>query len=152
MISRRFFLKSSLVGGAALALPGAAASLMQNGTWSALAEPLLESGRGDACVASWSQGVLLEFRPVVARVDVGGHVARVVLRAQDAAHELVETERLGASQLDDAIRAYRRIFDDLDRTNDGAIVALERIYGEKNAWTGSASDRSHVAVTSTSTL
>src|SRR5438067_12018664 len=69
-----------------------------------LTEPVLEAGRGDACVASWSQGVLPEFRPVVARVDVGGHVARIVLRAQDAADELVETERLGASQLDDAIR------------------------------------------------
>jgi len=42
-------------------------------------------------------------------------------------------ERLG--QLDDAIRAYRRIFDELERTNEQAIYALERIYGQKGAWT-----------------
>jgi len=42
-------------------------------------------------------------------------------------------ERLG--QLDDAIRAYRKIFDELDRTNDQAIYALERIYAQKGSWT-----------------
>src|SRR5262249_33085681 len=33
------------------------------------------------------------------------------------------------------IRAFRRIFDDLDRTNESAIAALERIYTEKGSWT-----------------
>lgn len=42
-------------------------------------------------------------------------------------------EKLG--QLDDAIRAFRRIFDELDRTHEGAITSLERIYGQKEAWT-----------------
>src|SRR5437870_8334504 len=50
MITRRFFLKSSLVGGAALALPGAASSLIQNGAWSALAEPLLEVAAGETLI------------------------------------------------------------------------------------------------------
>src|SRR6266566_3337076 len=50
MITRRFFLKSSLVGGAALALPGVAASLMQNGAWSALAKPLLEPAAGETLI------------------------------------------------------------------------------------------------------
>ncbi len=36
---------------------------------------------------------------------------------------------------DKAIVAFRRIFDDLEKTNDQAIVALERIYGQKGAWT-----------------
>ncbi len=36
-------------------------------------------------------------------------------------------------QLDDAVRAFRRIFDDLDRTNDQAILALERIFEQKGA-------------------
>lgn len=42
-------------------------------------------------------------------------------------------ERLG--QLDDAVRAYRKIFDELERTNEQAIYALERIFGQKGAWT-----------------
>ncbi|WP_437768228.1 tetratricopeptide repeat protein [Sorangium sp. So ce281] len=42
-------------------------------------------------------------------------------------------ERLG--QLDDAIRAFRRIFDELETTNEQAISALERIYTAKGAWT-----------------
>lgn len=45
----------------------------------------------------------------------------------------VYEERL--ADLDKAIVAFRRIFDDLEKTNDGAIFALERIYGQKAAWT-----------------
>ena len=41
-------------------------------------------------------------------------------------------KRLG--QLDDAIRAYRRIFDGLDRAHEEAIEALARIYEQKEAW------------------
>src|SRR5262249_25094288 len=39
------------------------------------------------------------------------------------------------ADLDKAIVAFRRIFDELEKTNDTAIVALERIYGQKGAWT-----------------
>jgi tetratricopeptide (TPR) repeat protein len=45
--------------------------------------------------------------------------------------ELYET-RLG--NLSDAIRAYRRIFDELDRAHEGAIAALARIYEYQEAW------------------
>ncbi len=45
--------------------------------------------------------------------------------------ELYET-RLG--DLGNALRAYRRIFDDLDKTHDGAIAALARIYEQQGAW------------------
>ena len=45
----------------------------------------------------------------------------------------VYEERLG--DFDKAIVAFRRIFDELETTNDGAIMALERIYGQKAAWT-----------------
>ena len=38
-------------------------------------------------------------------------------------------------QVDDAIRAFRRIFDGLDKTHEGAIQALARIYEQKQAWT-----------------
>jgi tetratricopeptide (TPR) repeat protein len=40
--------------------------------------------------------------------------------------------RLG--DLPNAIRAYRRIFDDLDKTHEGAIAALARIYEQQGAW------------------
>src|SRR5437660_6727727 len=50
MITRRFFLKSSLVGGAALALPGTVSSLISTRTWSALAEPLLEVIAGETLI------------------------------------------------------------------------------------------------------
>ena len=38
------------------------------------------------------------------------------------------------NDLGNAIRAYRRIFDDLDKTHDGAIAALARIYEQQGAW------------------
>src|SRR5438067_1350875 len=50
MITRRFFLKSSLVGGAALALPGTVSSLISTRAWSALAEPLLEVAAGETLI------------------------------------------------------------------------------------------------------
>jgi tetratricopeptide (TPR) repeat protein len=45
--------------------------------------------------------------------------------------ELYEA-RLG--DLLNAIRAYRRIFDDLDKTHEGSIAALARIYEHQGAW------------------
>jgi tetratricopeptide (TPR) repeat protein len=45
--------------------------------------------------------------------------------------ELYET-RLG--DLPNAMRAYRRIFDELDRGQEGAIAALARIYEHQEAW------------------
>ena len=45
--------------------------------------------------------------------------------------EIYET-RLG--NLPDAIRAYRRIFDELDKAHEGAIAALARIYEFQEAW------------------
>ncbi len=45
----------------------------------------------------------------------------------------VYEERL--AQLDDAERAYRRIFDELELQNESAIEALERIFEQKESWT-----------------
>ncbi|HTB73517.1 MAG TPA: hypothetical protein VK762_09755, partial [Polyangiaceae bacterium] len=45
--------------------------------------------------------------------------------------ELYETR---LNDIPNAIRAYRRIFDDLDKTHDGAIAALARIYEQQGAW------------------
>ena len=44
----------------------------------------------------------------------------------------VYEERTG--EPDKAIVAFRRIFDELEKTNEAAIAALERIYGQKGAW------------------
>jgi tetratricopeptide (TPR) repeat protein len=48
---------------------------------------------------------------------------------------LGETYEVQLGQVDDAIRAYRRIFDELDKANEGAIQALERLYTQKEAHT-----------------
>lgn len=64
------------------------------------------------------------------------------VRATEERGELVDLYlRLGQTyeerlaQLDDAIRAFRRIFDELETVNEQAIGALERIYTSKGAWT-----------------
>ncbi len=44
----------------------------------------------------------------------------------------VYEEQLG--QIDDAIRAYRKIFDELEPANEDAIFALGRIYEQKEGW------------------
>ncbi|AKT41625.1 tetratricopeptide repeat protein [Chondromyces crocatus] len=63
------------------------------------------------------------------------------VRATEDELELVELYlRLGQTyeerlfQNDDAIRAFKRVFDELDKTNDQAIQALERIYTNTGAW------------------
>ncbi|HEX3343171.1 MAG TPA: tetratricopeptide repeat protein, partial [Polyangiaceae bacterium] len=45
--------------------------------------------------------------------------------------ELYETRLV---DLTNAIRAYRHIFDELDKTHEGAIAALARIYEHQGAW------------------
>jgi tetratricopeptide (TPR) repeat protein len=63
------------------------------------------------------------------------------LKPTDEPVDLVELHgRLGAvyeerlQQYDDAIRVYRRIFDELDPSHEEAISALERLYEYKEAW------------------
>src|SRR5436305_13501297 len=50
MITRRIFLKSSLVGGAALALPGTVSSLISARAWPAITQPLLEVAAGETLI------------------------------------------------------------------------------------------------------
>ncbi len=50
MINRRSFLKSSLVTGAALALPGAASTLLSQRVRAAIAEPLLDVAAGETLI------------------------------------------------------------------------------------------------------
>ncbi|HEY1955264.1 MAG TPA: tetratricopeptide repeat protein, partial [Polyangiaceae bacterium] len=63
------------------------------------------------------------------------------IKAGGEAIELIELHvRLGeiyetrVSDTDNAIRVFRRLFDELDRTNDAAIAALGRIYATLGAW------------------
>jgi tetratricopeptide (TPR) repeat protein len=62
-------------------------------------------------------------------------------KAPAEAYELIELfARLGEvyetkiGDIPNAIRAYRRIFDELDKTHEGAIAALARIYESQSAW------------------
>src|SRR4051812_26013093 len=50
MINRRRFLKSSLVGGAALALPNSLLDSLSAQSWPALHQPLLEAAAGETLI------------------------------------------------------------------------------------------------------
>src|SRR6188472_3413484 len=72
-----------------------------------LREPVLEAGRGDACIAARSEGVGVELGAEVLGVDVGPDSTWVVLHVQQAPDDLVEAELLGTSKLDDSV--YRLV-------------------------------------------
>ncbi len=66
---------------------------------------------------------------------------KAVAQAGDENRELVDLyARLGEiyetrlTKVPDAIRAYRKIFDELDKTHEGAIGALGRIYELQGSW------------------
>lgn len=60
--------------------------------------------------------------------------------SEDQDDRVVLLTRLGEvyeenlAQLDDAERAYRQIFDELEPTNSDAVFALERIFEQKESW------------------
>ncbi len=73
--------------------------------------------------------------------ELAGVLEQRAVVADDAQDKVELYSRLGQvyeeqlGQVDDAIRAYRMIFDELEPTNEGAIAALGRIYELKEAWT-----------------
>ena len=71
-----------------------------SGLLGGLAEPVLEAGRGDACVVARDEGPVVQLGAEVAGVNVGRHMAWVVARVQDTPCELVEGKRFRARQLD----------------------------------------------------
>ena len=77
----------------------------------------------------------LEQHPELAQV-----LEQRVAATQDTTDLVELCTRLGATyeerlhQYDDAIRAFRRVFDELDPSNETAISALERLYEHKQAW------------------
>ncbi len=56
------------------------------------------------------------------------------LELVDLYARLGEIYEMKLAQIDDAVRSWRRIFDDLDKANDGAIQALARIYASTEKW------------------
>src|SRR5690606_27410392 len=66
--------------------------------------------------------------------ELAGVLEQRAATAEDEADRVELYARLGAvyeerlGQIDDAVRAYRMIFGELDPTNEGAIAALGRIY------------------------
>ncbi len=57
-----------------------------------------------------------------------------VLELVDLSARLGELYEVRLNDVTNAIRAYRRIFDGLDKTHEGAISALARIYEQQGAW------------------
>src|SRR3989442_5283722 len=67
------------------------------------AEPVLETGWGDARVIAGGEGLIVHCCTEVACVDVGCDLSCVVFCDEDSSGEFVQTERFGACQLDRAI-------------------------------------------------
>jgi tetratricopeptide (TPR) repeat protein len=90
------------------------------------AEALSNLDRIYLSLESWADlAQILEMR-VKASADV---VELVDLYAR-----LGELYEVKLVDLPNAIRAYRRIFDELDKAHEGAIAALARIYEQQGAW------------------
>jgi tetratricopeptide (TPR) repeat protein len=90
------------------------------------AEALANLDRIYLSLESWADlAQILEMR-VKASADV---VELVDLYAR-----LGELYEVKLVDLPNAIRAYRRIFDELDKAHEGAIAALARIYEQQGAW------------------
>ncbi|HEY4012646.1 MAG TPA: tetratricopeptide repeat protein [Polyangiaceae bacterium] len=90
------------------------------------AEALANLDRIYLSVESWQDlAQVLEMR-VVASTDT---MDLVELHARLG--ELYESR---LADLPNAIRAYRRIFDELDKTHEGAVLALARIYEQQQSW------------------
>lgn len=72
--------------------------------------------------------------------ELAGVLERRAVTAPDTRDQVELYTRLGQAyeehlgQVDDAIRAFRAIFDRLEPTNPDAIQALGRIYAQKEAW------------------
>ena len=86
------------------------------------AEPVLEAGRGDACVVAGGEGPVVQLGAEVAGVNVGRHLSPVVACLQDAPGELVEAERLRARELDCVVQ--RRADRDIGQSADDVIGRL----------------------------
>ena len=73
--------------------------------------------------------------------ELAGVLEQRAASAEDEADKIELYGRLGQvyeeqlGQVDDAIRAYRVIFDDLEKSHEEAIAALARLYQQKEAWT-----------------
>src|SRR3954452_21975641 len=69
-----------------------------------LAEPVLEAGRGDACVVAGGERAVVQLGAEVAGVSVRRDLSSVVARLQDTPGDLVKAERLRPRQLDRVVQ------------------------------------------------
>ena len=90
-------------------------------------ETLANLDRIYVSIESWADlAQILEMR-----IQATGDVLELV----DLSARLGELYETRLNDVASAIRAYRRIFDGLDKTHEGAITALARIYEQQGAWT-----------------
>jgi len=88
---------------------------------------------------------LVELDRIYSSLESWAELAQILeqrVKVPGEPYELVELwGRLGQvyeeqlAQVDDAIRAFRRLFDELEPQNEAAVYALERLYGTKGSWT-----------------
>ncbi len=87
---------------------------------------------------------LVELDRIYSSLESWAELSQILeqrVKVPGEAYELIELwGRLGKVyeeqlvQVDDAIRAFRRLFDELDPENNDAVYALERLYGTKGSW------------------
>jgi hypothetical protein len=74
-----------------------------------LAEPVFESGLGEAGVIAGDEGALAQFCAEVARVWIRDHFAWIVAFPEASSDEFVETELLWPRYFNDAVHWFLRV-------------------------------------------
>src|SRR5262245_35971187 len=70
------------------------------------AEPVLETRRADARVIAGGEALIVQLCAEVARVDVCGHLPRILGCAQESSDEFVETYPFRTRQFDRAVQRF----------------------------------------------
>jgi tetratricopeptide (TPR) repeat protein len=98
-------------------------------------EALANLDRIYVSLESWADlGQVLEMRVKAGEVSRRGDPDHDSLELIELYARLGEVAETHLHDTDKAIAAYGRIFDDLEKTHEGAIVALGRIYEAREAW------------------
>jgi tetratricopeptide (TPR) repeat protein len=98
-------------------------------------EALANLDRIYVSLESWPElGQVLEMRVKAAEVARQGEAGGDTVELVELYARLGEVSETHLSDTDKAIGAYRRIFDDLEKTHEGAIAALGRIYEQLGSW------------------
>src|SRR5215813_1627526 len=70
------------------------------------AEPVLEARRADTRVIAGGEALIVQLCAEVARVDVCGHLPRILGCAQESSDEFVETYPFRTRQFDHAVQRF----------------------------------------------